>query len=200
MSAFDPKTQEKKIESKIIVSLERISEAFRVLLWDQSKKNSLSPIQIQMLIFILYHPREKCKVSYLAKEFNLTKATVSDSVKTLHKKELITKESDANDTRSYTIALTDKGKEVAKLSSGFTQPIEENIQNFSIAQKESMLEGLLLLISNLNQDNIVTIQRMCKSCLHYRFKNNGHYCNLLEVALQPTELRVDCPEHIDKTE
>ena len=51
-SSFHLTEQNQKIESRIVVALERISEAFRVLLWNESKENSLSPIQIQILIFI----------------------------------------------------------------------------------------------------------------------------------------------------
>ena len=87
-SSFNLNEQNQKIESRIVVALERISEAFRVLLWNESKENSLSPIQIQILIFIYFHSTEKCKVGYLADEFNMTKATISDSVKVLLSKEL----------------------------------------------------------------------------------------------------------------
>ena len=80
-SSFNLNEQNQKIESRIVVALERISEAFRVLLWNESKENSLSPIQIQILIFIYFHSLAKCKVGYLADEFNMTKATISDSVK-----------------------------------------------------------------------------------------------------------------------
>ena len=100
-SSFNLNEQNQKIESRIVVALERISEAFRVLLWNESKENSLSPIQIQILIFIYFHSHEKCKVGYLADEFNMTKATISDSVKVLLSKELVAKETDPIDTRSY---------------------------------------------------------------------------------------------------
>jgi hypothetical protein len=43
-ASFDQYRQTEKTESKTVVALERISEAFRVLLWDESKKNGLSPI------------------------------------------------------------------------------------------------------------------------------------------------------------
>ena len=99
-SSFDLNRQNKNTESKIVVALERISEAFRVLLWNESKENSLSPIQIQILIFIHFHTSEKCKVGYLADEFNMTKATISDSVRVLLAKELVIKETDPIDTRS----------------------------------------------------------------------------------------------------
>ena len=54
-SSFHLTEQNQKIESRIVVALERISESFRVLLWNESKENSLSPIQIQILIFIYFH-------------------------------------------------------------------------------------------------------------------------------------------------
>jgi len=61
-SAFNLNGQNQKIESRIVVALERISEAFRVLLWNESKENALSPIQIQILIFVYFHSSEKCKI------------------------------------------------------------------------------------------------------------------------------------------
>ncbi|SEC27529.1 DNA-binding transcriptional regulator, MarR family [Tenacibaculum sp. MAR_2009_124] len=195
MSSFNPIIQDKKIDSKIVVSLERISEAFRVLLWDESKKNSLSPIQIQILIFLLFHSKEQCKVSYLAKEFNMTKATISDSIKALHRKELIKKESDVNDTRSYTISLSTKGMVIARQSSIFTKPFEKTLENMDSNKKEVILDGLLNLISSLNKAEVITIQRMCTTCNNYSFGNNTHYCKLLELELKTNELRIDCPEH-----
>jgi hypothetical protein len=60
-SSFNLNEQNQKIESRIVVALERISEAFRVLLWNESKENSLSPIQIQILIFIYFHSLENAK-------------------------------------------------------------------------------------------------------------------------------------------
>lgn len=49
-SIFDPKNQIKDVSSKIVAGLERISEAFKVLLWEKAKALGLSPIQIQILI------------------------------------------------------------------------------------------------------------------------------------------------------
>lgn len=195
MSSFNPEKQENKIESKIVVALERISEAFRVLLWNESKENALSPIQIQILIFLLFHSGEKCKISYLAEEFNMTKATISDSVKALLQKNLVIKVQDEIDTRSYTILLTAEGKEVARNASSFASAIEQPISRFSPEQKENMLDGLLKLIYELNRNGVITIQRMCFSCTNYSSRNGTHYCRLLQTKLADTELRVDCPEH-----
>ncbi len=194
-SSFHLTEQNQKIESRIVVALERISEAFRVLLWNESKENSLSPIQIQILIFIYFHSPEKCKVGYLADEFNMTKATISDSVKVLLSKELVTKETDPNDTRSFTLSLTNEGKKIAKKASLFASSIEQPIEKLTQEQKTIMLNGLLKLIYDLNKSGIITIQRMCFTCSNYQLDNGIHYCKLLKSKLAENELRVDCPEH-----
>lgn len=194
-SSFNLNEQNQKIESRIVVALERISEAFRVLLWNESKENSLSPIQIQILIFIHFHTLEKCKVGYLADEFNMTKATISDSVRVLLAKELVRKETDHIDTRSYTLSLTEEGKKVAQKASFFASSIEQPIEKLTQEQKTKMLNGLLKLIYDLNKSGIITIQRMCFTCSFYNVENGIHYCNLLKKKLAESEIRVDCPEH-----
>ena len=120
----------------------------------------LSPIQIQILIFLLFHSEEKCKVSYLANEFNMTKATISDSIKVLLQKGLIEKNIDPSDTRSFSMALTQEGKKIAQKSSSFAGAIEKPLYQFSDKQKEALLEGLLALIEKLNMQGIISVQRM----------------------------------------
>ena len=193
-SSFNLEEQNQKIESRIVVALERVSEVFRVLLWNESKENALSPIQIQILIFIYFHNLEKCKVGYLANEFNMTKATISDSVKVLLSKNLLTKEIDPTDTRSYSLLLTTEGKQVAQKASLFASSIEQPLTELTQEQKTIMLSGLLKLIYDLNKTGIITIQRMCFTCSYYQ-TNRGHYCKLLKSSLPEKELRIDCPEH-----
>lgn len=194
-SSFNLNEQNQKIESRIVVALERISEAFRVLLWNEGKENSLSPIQIQILIFLHFHSLEKCKVSYLAGEFNMTKATISDSVRVLFAKDLVIKETDPSDTRSYSLILTAEGKKIAEKASFFASSIERPIEKLTQEQKTIMLNGLLKLIYDLNRSGIINIQRMCSTCSNYEIYNGIHYCKLLKSPLAENELRVDCPEH-----
>lgn len=196
-SAFDLEHQTKNVESKIVASLERISQAFRVLLWNESKEFSLSPIQVQVLIFLLHHSAEKRKVSYLADEFNMTKATVSDAVKTLEQKQLIEKQTEPHDTRSYIIHLTEQGEDVAKKTSFFAKQIQVPIDKLPETDKENLLSNLLEIISHLNQTGVISIQRMCLSCQYYN-SDNGHFCGLLNQKLADVELRIDCAEHAQK--
>lgn len=196
-SDFDLTHQNQSTESKIVASLERIAQAFRVLLWQESKEFSLSPIQVQVLIFLLYHSEEKRKVSYLADEFNMTKATISDTIKTLEQKNLITKEYEQHDTRSYIIHLTKKGKDIADKTSFFTKDIRTPIDKLHQDDKENLLLSLLNIIQHLNKSEVITIQRMCMSCSYYQPSDKGqkHFCKLLNQNLHVTDLRIDCTEH-----
>lgn len=199
-SDFHLTHQNKSTESKIVASLERVAQAFRVLLWQESKENSLTPIQVQVLIFLRFHSEEKCKVSYLAGEFNMTKATISDTIKTLEQKQLITKVSEHHDTRSYIIQLTANGKNLADKISLFSKEIFRPIDKLHPDDKENLLLSLLNIIRHLNQAGVITIQRMCLTCNYYNYsdKTQVHFCKLLNQKLKSTELRIDCPEHLSK--
>lgn len=196
-SDFDLEFQNENIESKIIALLERVSQAFRVLLWQESKDFSLSPIQVQVLIFLLHHSEEKRTVSYLSEEFNMTKATISDTIKSLEQKQLIKKIQQQDDTRSYTIQLTAKGKDIALQTSLFSKEIKTPIDRLLDDDKENLLLSLMNIIRHLNQSGVITLQRMCLTCVHHKSSANGqkHFCKLLNQQLHTTDLRVDCPEH-----
>ncbi len=196
-SPFDLTHQNENIDSRIIAAMERISQAYRVLLWNESKEFSLSPIQIQVLIFLLFHSEEKRKVTYLADEFNMTKATISDSIKVLEQKKYIRKKYEQHDTRSYTIHLTANGKEVAKRTAFFTNQILEPITRLNSENKENLLISLMSIIQHLNKTGVITIQRMCKTCIHFSPGKGRapNFCKLLNQNLFDADLRVDCPEH-----
>jgi DNA-binding MarR family transcriptional regulator len=192
-SPFDPAAQHQSASRKIVIALERIAEAFRVLLWNEGKALGLSPIQIQTLIFLLFHEPEKRKVSFLAGEFNMTKATISDAVKALEQKGLIEKEYEPHDTRSYVIHLTERGRELAQQTSLFAGELLAPIEKMAESEQENLLLGLLEIIRHLNSAGVITPQRMCYTCAHYA--SDPPYCRLLNQALAPADVRVDCPEH-----
>lgn len=193
-SPFNTEHQNSDLTRKITAALERISTAFRVLLWNESKENALSPIQNQILVFLLFHRPEHCTVSYLAEEFQVTKATVSDSIRVLENKGLITKNENILDSRSQIISLTEAGKEIAANASKFASGLEISVNNLTEEQKETVFKSLTDVIHSLHQQNIISLKRMCFSCSNYSNINGQHYCKLLERNLENSEIRIDCLE------
>ncbi len=184
-------------EGKIVASLERISQAFRVLLWKKSKEFSLTPLQVQILIFLFTQNEEKKKVSYLAKEFNVTKATISDTVKTLEQKHLVVKDNEATDSRSFVINLTEKGNKIAGQTSSFAKEIYSSIAELSRGDKKNVLSSLIKLIIHLNKTGVISVLRMCTTCSYYRPSDDEKkdHCTLLKRDLDHVHIRVDCREH-----
>ena len=191
---FDPKQQENDLVAKTVVGLERISEAFKVLLWEKAKQLGLSPIQIQILLFVSNHKRELCKVSHLANEFNITKPTVSDAVRSLAMKQLISKDHSTQDSRSFAIQLTQSGKQIVTQTQHFASPMLNQLGGIAANDLEHLFTILSKLIYQLNQNGILTVQRTCYACNYYKPAGKHHFCNLLNKELKNTDIRLDCEE------
>jgi DNA-binding MarR family transcriptional regulator len=194
-SIFNPSGQENNISNKIIVGLERISEVFKILLWEKAKLVGLSPIQIQILIFIAYHKQELCNVSHLAKEFNITKPTISDAVRILDKKGLITKDFSSIDSRSYSIRLSHSGSKIVTETENFADPLKSQLKGIQQENLENLFATLSKLIYQLNSNGILTVQRTCYGCKFYDHTKNKDFCNLLNKELLNSEIRLDCEEY-----
>lgn len=194
-SVFNPQNQETDLSSKIVAGLERISEAFKVLLWEKATELGVSPIQIQILIFIAYHKPALCNVSHLAKEFNVSKPTISDAIRVLNKKGIIEKDVSSADNRSYTIKLSDRGLDIVSQTENFAHPIKKTLNQIETANLNALYKTLSTLIYQLNRNGVLTVQRTCYGCKFYKKNTNIHYCNLLEKELLDADIRVDCPEY-----
>lgn len=197
-STFNPEQQQKDISSKLVAGFERVSEVFKILLWEKAKLVGLSPIQIQILIFIAFHKRDLCSVSHLAKEFNITKPTVSDAIRIMDKKGLIIKDFSSSDSRSYSISLSDLGNDIVSQTYDFSSPLKTQVDSFSQSELESLFSTLSQLIHKLNRNGILSVQRTCYGCKFYQKNNENDYCNLLQKKLLTREIRLDCPEYEEK--
>lgn len=194
MSVFNLDNQNANLDNKIVAGLERLSQVFRILLWEKAKEYSLSPIQIQLLIFIRHHSADKTTISYLAQEFNFTKPTISDAIKVLEQKQFIKKTTDSTDTRSYTIQLTAQGKKIVSETETFANPLADIITKSTSANKLVLWENITNLITQLNKLEVISIQRTCFNCKHYSIKGKKPFCNLLDQKLQTQDIRIDCNE------
>lgn len=196
----NPNQEKGDISGKVLAGLERISEVFKKLLWEKAKLNGLSPIQIQILNFIAFHKIELCNVSSLAKEFNVTKPTISDAVKVLNKKGLIVKDYSPTDKRSYSINLSLSGEQIVAETKGYANPLKSQIEDFDNDELESVFKTLNELIYKLNRSGIITVQRTCYGCKFYEKRSSSDYCNLMEKELLDKDIRIDCPDYIKKSD
>lgn len=192
---FDPHFQAGHLDSRILVALERLSQVFRVLLWESARPAGLSPLQLQVLLFCEGHQPEWCRIATLAREFNVTCPTMSDTVSALVAKGLVERHDDPLDARSHYLHLSATGKALAVACGDFARPVWLALHQTDQAERERLYGSLLGLIDQLQAAGVISLSRMCFTCTHYRRRQEGHFCNLLDKVLATADLRMDCPEH-----
>ncbi|RZK13009.1 MAG: MarR family transcriptional regulator [Flavobacterium sp.] len=194
-SIFDLDIQQTSTEAKIVAGLERIAQVFKVLLWEKAERFGLSPIQIQVLIFIRYHSKEKATVSHLAKEFNVSKATISETIKVLEKKSYVRKEQHSTDSRSQTIGLTLEGNSIVLLTESFLDSLSGLVDAVSEKDKILLWKTISGLLHQLYEAQLIKVQSSCYSCRFFAKENENKYCLLMQLKLKEQEIRLDCREH-----
>ena len=180
------------LDNRLVTTLEKLSEVFRIMLWDHAKKTGLSPIQIQILVFIRQHKEPLRRVAHLAREFNMTKATISDAVKVLEEKGLISKSVDPDDARSQVLKLTVTGSKMAADLSSFDEPLLVQIRKMDPETKVEYYESTLTLIQQLVNAGTLNQQRMCYSCMYFEPGKEVSKCSFLKLELGRGELKNDC--------
>ena len=167
---------------------------------EEARRRNLSPIQAQFLIHLLHHDVELRRVSQLAREFDLTQATVSDAVASLETKGFVRREQWPEDRRVVTLRLTPEGEKLATTLSKWADPVKEHLERFPQEQRETVMRFLLELAGSLQRSGLITVARMCVTCRFFRRdvrpgEPSPHHCGLLDVPLGGSNLRIDCPEH-----
>jgi DNA-binding MarR family transcriptional regulator len=185
---------------KIIAGVERLSSLFRLLLWDAAKVEKLSPIQIQFLLFLLDNPGRLRTVSQLAREFCLTKATVSDAVKVLVRKRLVEKRPSTQDGRVSTLRLTPSGRKTAARLAGWSDVVKQTMRTCRPEVKETVALFIMDLIRSLQSAGVIVEARMCVGCRNFsRDASPGaarpHRCMLTDTPMGNEDLKIDCKSY-----
>ncbi len=195
-SPFDLKNQHNNTDYKVTMLISKLSDFFRQSLWSKAQPLGISPIQVQILLFIKYHNLRWNKVSHLAKEFQMTKATISDSVRVLLKKQLLEKVTVEEDKRSFYLKLTSLAEKITEEAEGFTDNLESALSQLGSSKKGKLFEGLYGLLDQMNELGLIPVQRMCFGCSFYEGdKVSRHGCSFLKKKLNTDEIRVDCEEY-----
>ncbi len=188
---------EEQINKNIIAAFDKIITIYRLLLWDIGKIENLSPTQIQFIEFINDNPENLCTLTNLAKEFELSKPTVSDSIRNLEKKGYINKTPDLHDARIHYFKLTEKSKNLLYKIFSRKNRIKEMMGTVCVEEKIIISSFLSKMIQSFYQDGTIQSARTCLNC--YNFVKNAnplsdspHYCSFAKIYMAEPELRTYC--------
>jgi DNA-binding MarR family transcriptional regulator len=191
-------------EELILFSIDKISQINRILLWDIIKKDHnlgkdiQSPIQIQFIDYINKMPRQLRTVSYIAKEFELKKSTVSGSINNLIDKGYLEKDPDENDKRVFHLKTTQKCREELVLIDDKNKSLINIIKKIPEYEKKIVLNFFMNMMKELYDKNLMAQFRICLTCVNYNKEspdNKSYYCSLLDEFIDDSQIRTSCTSY-----
>lgn len=195
-SNFSPEQQLIDLDARLLLSLQRLSDMLKAMQWEQARLLGITPLQLQILLFVGHHTTAITKVAYIATELQLSRPTISDATATLVAKGLMEIEEDRRDRRSYSLLVTDTGRVLLKQAERYTTNLDLLLQRKSEGEKTQLYQSLYTLISGLSENEKGGMQRTCFNCEYYDGnKKRQHSCQLLKRELPSSELQIDCMYH-----
>jgi DNA-binding MarR family transcriptional regulator len=191
------------IELKLVESLERLSRVFKVLFWEEAKRARISPLQVQILLYLHENPHRPGGVSRLAMEFGVTQATISDAVRSLEEKGYLTKAVRPEDRRLKLLKLSLKGHRLAIRAERRRARLEHRVASAADGRKQDTLHFLLELLRGLQEEGFLTDMRLCLSCRNFEHRGGpveepAFYCTLTQTPLVITDVNFNCPEFLPR--
>ncbi len=200
MSIFDPKYRDKHVSARIARALFRISQATKNMLWDECKLKSLTPAQIQTLLFIRYIRPDSAIVNTLAKSLSSTPATASGVLDALQKKSLVRRKRKESDRRVVSLSLTSNGTNTVQKLEGVGYELQKIIEDLTVEEQEVLLSSLSKIERLLREKGYALITETCPTCCYFRLNihlgaEKSHYCKLFNIDMGEDEIYRECPEY-----
>ncbi len=186
------------VNHRIREGLSRIATVMRNEDWNRAKAFGLNPTQLSILE-LLQGRQDGLTVKEIAANLGVSQPTATDSIAALERKELVTKTSDAADRRTVKVVIAQKG--VAILEEDSTPGAAQNaVGALADQEQEELLVNLVKMIRHLQENDAISIQRMCVSCRYFAPNVHSdaatpHHCHFVDAAFGQRELRIDCREH-----
>ncbi|WP_265946474.1 MarR family winged helix-turn-helix transcriptional regulator [Dechloromonas sp. A34] len=153
----------------------------------------LLPVQLTILSYLRDANRYSNTQQGLTEYLGLTKGTVSQSLKVLEERSLITRCADEADRRIVRLTLTAAGRE--RLGQAMDDAWAEACQALGANQQQGAATALSRLLGAWQQARHGKTFGVCHSCRHFRPGQPTHQCGLTGEALSDDDSQHICREH-----
>ncbi|MFH1729914.1 MAG: MarR family transcriptional regulator [Pseudomonadota bacterium] len=189
-----------KLDDNLLFCFERTFHAFKTILWNETKKANISPIQQHILLYLKNNKKEDCFNAKIAIYFGLTKPTLTETLNSLESKKYIKKQAYSTDKRKTNIQITAKGKKLLAKFNSWNNTLEDILKKLTFTEKDNGLNFLYKLIIELQNKKIISESNICLTCHNFIFNKfakstKPHYCNFTKIRISNSEIRYNCEEH-----
>ncbi|ARU57050.1 MarR family transcriptional regulator [Oleiphilus messinensis] len=175
--------------------IERISNLLRAEERKAGAQHGLQTVQIEVLYYLFHCNRFSNTPAAVTEYMQLTKGTVSQTIRVIESKGLIEKQTDPLDKRVVHLLLTAEGKSV--LASSMPPPVfKEALANLG-DEIEPALQHLLLALQQATHSKGFGV---CNSCKHCKpATGDTFFCGLTNEPLSIGDIELICREHSESS-
>jgi DNA-binding MarR family transcriptional regulator len=178
---------------ELLQRLERMARLMRA----DGHAGGLNPVQWEALRYLSRCNRFSNSPIALAKYLGSTKGTVSQTVKSLEKKELAVKATREGERRSVSLTLTDKGH--AALGDDPTAELLKTLDALGGKTRRRLAKGLQDILNAETQRRRMQEFGTCPDCRFFREKTGeSYYCMHFDAALAEKETSLICVTHLSR--
>lgn len=181
--------------SDLYVLLERLGTLLRSELRRAATAEDLKEVQLEAIHYLASCNRYSNTPAAVTEYLALTKGTVSQTLRALEAKGVVTKSPDPEDARVVRLSLTRSGKSLARrtLPPTILSDVTEALGKRRLASTETELRGLLSALQRAGQNRAFGV---CRTCAHFRTEGKNSYrCGLTSEPLLIDETSLICREH-----
>lgn len=183
------------LPGKVVAALDRLARGQRSHRQSVAWEHELTPLQVEVLRVIAEGTPPRPTVGLLAAELGVTQPTVTDSVQALAAKGLVVRSPDPDDRRRTLVALSPRGRAVAESVRAADATLAAGVAALPAGEQVDLLGSLLDLIAGQVHAGVIDVARTCRTCTFFDDDGETRRCTLLDMVLEPADLRVNCPDH-----
>jgi len=194
--------QDQKTDHALYTVLDRIGNLIRAQEWTLGKRHGLQPIQLRMLYYLGICNQYSNTPSGVTDYLQLTKGTVSQSLKVLENKGYIEKQTDPSDKRQVHLLLTESGRALFdQLPPDLLRLVDEKVDEegdgeTGVAVTAEAVSVLQRLLVALQQANGMQGFGVCHTCHYHQALDEQHFrCGLTGERLARPNAALICREH-----
>ena len=157
----------------------------------EDRTGDLNPAQAAALGYLARANRFSRKPSVVAEYLGATRGTVSQTLKALDRKGLVTEMPASGDKRSISYEVTPDGHAALDRCTSLAKVLSEMDNDAASALEEALrdLLGRMLTARSMRSFGL------CRTCRHHADNNGQLHCQLLNVPLAPRDADQICAEH-----
>ncbi|MFD2179709.1 MarR family winged helix-turn-helix transcriptional regulator [Veronia pacifica] len=181
---------------KLQHTLERLSSLLRAERRAFQTKWGLLPVQFEVLNYLASCNRFSGTLMAICDYLGQTKGSVSQTIKLLEKRGLVTKEVDPNDKRVSRLTLSEEGGHIVEEynQSGMLLGLDEETTSSTQASIDSLL-------NHIEKNIRVKPFGFCENCQYNCvISDDEYYCKLVKTSLTPDDVVKICVEYETKTQ